>query len=196
MRKASHMLLQAIAVAAELTGTELSETAARVMASDLAQYPEDQVLGALTRVRREVKGKMTIKDVLDRLDDGRPGPEEAWASVPRDESLTVVWTEETIEAWGTAQALIREGETVAARMAFLEAYRQRAQAARDAGRPVRWVVSMGSDAHGRETALLAAVERGQLSADHVAGLLPHAVTAQAQALIASVAKQLTAQVPA
>lgn len=196
MHKPSRNLLQAIAVAAELTGTELSEAAARVMAHDLAQYPEGQVLAALTRVRREVKGKMTIADVLSRLDDGRPGPEEAWASVPRDEAATVVWTEETCEAWGTAQPLIREGETVAARMAFLEAYRQRVQAARDAGRPVRWMVSMGSDAHGRETALLAAVERGRLSADHVAGLLPHAVTPAAHALIADAVRQLTVKAPA
>lgn len=187
----SKALLQAIAVTAELTGTQLSEAAARVMATDLAQYPEEQVLRALVRVRREVKGRMAIADVLSRLDDGRPGPEEAWASVPRDETTTVVWTEETIEAWGVAQALIREGEPVAARMAFLEAYRQRLQAARDAGRPVRWHVSQGHDPLCRESVLVQAVEQGKLTAEYVAALLPHAVTPQGKALLADTVKRLT-----
>ena len=80
-------LLQALAVTAELTGTELSEPAARVMANDLAAYPVQQVLGALTRCRRELKGRLTVAAILERLDDGRPGPNEAWAMIPQDEAV-------------------------------------------------------------------------------------------------------------
>ena len=65
-------LLKAIAVTAELTDTDLSESAARVMAEDLAVFPENQVLGALVKCRRELKGRLRIGDVIDRLDDGRP----------------------------------------------------------------------------------------------------------------------------
>lgn len=170
----SKQLLQAIAVTAELTGTTLSEAAARVMAQDLARYPEQQVLGALTRCRRELKPHgLTIEAVLTRLDDGRPGPEEAWAMIPRDEAQSVVWTEEMAQAWGIAQPLLDEGDQVAARMAFSETYRKLIQNARDAGEPVKWTPSLGHDPHGRESVLLDAARRGRLAAQHVAKLLPY-----------------------
>ena len=98
--KASKAILQAIAVTAELTGTQLSEPAARVFAGDLAAYPEAQVLGALTRCRKEVRGRLTLQDVIGRLDDGRPGAEEAWAMLPKDEAASCVWTDEMCSAWG------------------------------------------------------------------------------------------------
>src|SRR3972149_3860069 len=46
-------LLEALAVTAELTGTELSEAAAKVMHNDLTAYPLGQVLSSLHRCRRE-----------------------------------------------------------------------------------------------------------------------------------------------
>lgn len=167
-------LLQAIAVTAELTGTQLSDAAARVMAQDLARYPEAQVLGALTRCRRELRAHgLTIESVLTRLDDGRPGAEEAWAMIPRDEAQSVVWTEEMAQAWGVAAPLLEEGDQVAARMAFAETYRKLIQAARDAGAAVKWTPSLGFDPYGREAVLLDSARRGRLTAQHVAGLLPH-----------------------
>ena len=69
----SKALLQAIAVTAELTGTQLSEGAARVLAADVAPYPEKQVMGALVRCRKELRGRLTVADIIARLDDGRPG---------------------------------------------------------------------------------------------------------------------------
>lgn len=166
----SKKLLEAIAVTAELTGTVLSEPAARVMANDLAAYPEGMVLGALTRCRRELKGRLTIADVLTRLDDGRPRPEEAWAMIPKDEAGSVVWTDEMAAAYGVAAPLM--DSPVQARMAFLEAYRERVRIARDAGTPVRWTPSMGTDPRGREAALMAAVGAGRMSAEHATSLLP------------------------
>lgn len=138
---ASTALIQALAVTAELTGTQLSQAAAKVMAADLAPYPEHQVIVALGRCRKELKGRLTIADVVQRLDDGRPGPEEAWAMLPHDESKTLAWTEEMAGAWGVSQGL--KDDRVAARMAFLETYRSRVQKARDAGTPVKWSVSFG-----------------------------------------------------
>ena len=169
----SKELLEAIAVTAELTQTDLSKPAARVMADDLSAYPEPMVLAALTRCRREVKGRLTIADVVSRLDDGRPGPEEAWAMLPRDEAATVVWTDEMAEAMGVAQPLLNQGEFVPARMAFKEAYTKLVQKARDARLPVKWTASLGHDPAGREQVLKEAVERGRLPAAHVAGLLPY-----------------------
>jgi hypothetical protein len=170
---ASKALLQAIAVTAELTGTQLSEAAARVLAADLSVYPEPQVMGALVRCRKELRGRMSIADVISRLDDGRPGPEEAWAMIPRDEATSVVWTDEMAQAWGIAQPLLESGDSVQARMAFTETYRAKVQTARDSGVPVKWTPSLGHDPMGREGVLIDAAEKGRLTAQHVAGLLPH-----------------------
>jgi hypothetical protein len=170
---ASKTLLQAIAVTTDLTGTQMSPAAAKVMAEDLARYPEEQVLGALVRCRRELKGRLTIADVLTRLDDGRPGAEEAWSSIPKDEAGSVVWTEEMREAYSVASPLIQAGDLVPARMAFLERYRAAVQRARDAHLGVEWSFSPGTDKSGRELALLDAAEKGRISVEAVQRMLPH-----------------------
>ena len=72
-------LLQAIAVTAELTATELSKDAARALADDLDGYPVHAVLNALRACRRELTGRLTLAAVIQRIEDGRPGPEEALA---------------------------------------------------------------------------------------------------------------------
>lgn len=171
---ANKEILQALGVVCELTGTKLSEAATRVFADDLSLYPEEQVLGALARCRKEIRGRLTLTDVISRLDDGRPGPEEAWAiisSALADERITVVWTEEMALASGPARAIIED--RVAARMAFLESYRRLVQRARDDGEPVRWSQSLGYDVHARAGPLLEAVRLGRLPESHVAKLLPH-----------------------
>jgi hypothetical protein len=168
-------LLQAIAVTAELCGTQLSEPAARVFLVDLSKYPIQQVLGALVRCRRELKGRLTLADVISRLDDGRPGPEEAWAAVAKlDEGSTIVWTYEMQQAHAKCEAVM--DDRVAARMAFLERYRYLCQFARDSSIPVQWIVSPGHDAGGREAAIVEAVELGRIAPDRVQQYLPFNVS--------------------
>ena len=165
-------LYEAVAVTLELTGTVLSEVAARIMAEDLARYPEAQVMGALTRCRRELKGRLTIADVISRLDDGRPGVEEAWAMLPKDEQTTAVWTVEMSQASAVVHDLLDRGDEVAARMAFKEAYSRACQLARDRGEPVSWSASLGWDKGGRESVLKAAVAAGRLTHDQAKIYLP------------------------
>lgn len=165
---ASKRVIEALAVAAEITGTELSRGAAKVMVADLGRYPEEQVLAALTRCRREVRGRLTLADVLARLDDGRPGPEEAWAMLPHDESKTVVWTSEMAEAFGVASKLF--DDMVAARVAFIEVYKRLVREARDHSLPPRWIPSLGTDVAGRNHVLEEAVHRGRLSAQRAVQL--------------------------
>lgn len=169
----SENLLKAIAVTSELTGTDLSKSAASVMAQDLAQYPEHQVMGALTKCRRELRGRMSVADVIARLDDGRPGPEEAWAMVYQalnDERVTMVVTPEMMLAFAAAWPL--RDDPIAARMAFKEYYEKAIAQSRDRGVAVKWQASLGHDAVGREAPLLDAVEKGRLSVEQVRGLLP------------------------
>lgn len=158
-------VLKAVAVTAELTGTQLSEAAARVFAADLAEYPVDQVLAALTRCRREVRGRLTVADVAARIAeaDGRPGAEEAWAMIPRDEAQTAVITDEMAVAMGAALPLLADGDAVAARMAFKEVYGREVAAARASGKPLRWFASLGHDKAAREPVIRQAVAMGRLT---------------------------------
>lgn len=168
----TEQLLQAIAVTAELTGTTLSEPAARVMAQDLARYPEQWVMAALVRCRREIKGRLTLSEILSRLDDGRPGMEEAWAMLPKDEAATAVWTDEMRDAYAVALPLLAD-DPIASRMAFKEAYLRNVQKARDEAKQPVWTATLGHDPHGREHVLLEAVAKGRLALPYAQRLLPH-----------------------
>lgn len=179
----SRELIEAVAVTAELCGRTFSEAAARVFIADLAAYPEPAVLASLARCRKEVRGILTVQDVISRLEDGRPGPEEAWAMLPRDERSSVVWTEEMAAAFGVVAGMIAAGEEVAARMAFKEAYLRAVGEARNACIHVKWTPSLGHDPAGRESVLMEAARKGRLPIAHVQALIPHAVTPEAIALI-------------
>ncbi|ELX2301498.1 hypothetical protein QK114_002423 [Yersinia enterocolitica] len=72
---------------------------------------------------------------------------EAWAlALPaQDEANTVVWTHEIAQAWNIAQPIMREGDKVGARMAFIAAYERLTKAAQGTGREPEWSVSEGWD---------------------------------------------------
>lgn len=169
---ASSDLVKAVAVTVELTGTEISPEAARVMCEELSAYPEIQVMGALARCRRELRFRLTLADIIQRLDDGRPGPDEAWSMIPRDEYQTVVWTEEMARAMRAAQPLLDVGDQVAARMAFKDAYQREISSTREQHKIVCWIASLGWDVNGREHALREAIEKGRIGVDYAVALLP------------------------
>lgn len=156
-------LIQAVAVTAELCGRTFSEAAAKVFVQDLEGFDDQAVIKALSRCRREVRGFLTIADVVTRIDDGRPGPEEAWAMMPFDESQSVVWTDDMAAAFGVAIPLLAAGDKVAARMAFKEHYIKAVTESRDARKPVNWTPSLGHDKNTHAAALSNAVEKGRLT---------------------------------
>ena len=168
----SKTLIQAVAVTVELTGTELSPAAADVMCQELADYPESQVINALIRCRRELKGRMSIADVISRLDDGRLGADEAWALVPKSESETVVWTDEISQAFFVARSA---PDDYSARLAFRQCYERLVFEARRDKKPVVWNVSLGFDKEGREPVIRRAMEQGRIGAAQALTLLPHGV---------------------
>lgn len=187
----SKAIIEAIAVTAELTGTELSKAALVAMEADLSAYTEQSVLDALTRCRRELTGRLTLAAVLSRIDDGRPGAEEAWAMAPKTEAESAVWTREMAQAWGVAIDLYNAGDKVGARMAFKETYERLCTEARNNRVPVRWEPTLGQDVEGREAVLLKAVEQGRLTADHAERLLPyHRVTDETMRLLQEAEKRL------
>lgn len=170
---ASREFIQAIAATAELCGAKLSEQAASMLVADLSDYPERDVFNALSRVRKSGK-RFSLGAIIEEIDqnDGRPGADAAWAMLPFSESQTVVWTIEMQRAWGVASPLMEMGDKFGARRAFVEAYEQMVDRAREEGRPPHWEASLGLDPHGREAPLRAAVEKGLLPAAHLPTLLP------------------------
>lgn len=167
-------LYEALAVTSELCGGQpMSEGAARAFASRLGAYPLGAVLKALQRCQDEVKGRLAPVDVIQRIEDGRPGPEEAWALCPKSESDSAVWTDEISDAYFTAaMPLLEEGDKIAARMAFKEAYTARVAAARAEGREPKWWLSGGHDPFTRESVISAAVTAGRLPMAQALKLLP------------------------
>jgi hypothetical protein len=180
-------LVQALAVTAEITGSNLSDAAASVMARDLMGYPHAQILAALSRCRRELRTRLTLAEVLARIDDGRPGPQEAWAAIPQDEAGSVVWSDEMAQAWGKT----RHAENKAAqKAAFCEVYARLVSDARANGKAPNWTPSLGHDSRTREAAITEAVTLGRLTAEHAMDLLPYRAPGELLQLAGAAVKRI------
>ena len=171
-QKPSRKLMEALAVAAEgCGGDRMSDGAAQVMFARLSVYPEAAALKAIDRCMREVTGRLSLAAIIERIEDGRPSPDEAWATVgTRDESRTLVCTTEAMEAMEVCRVLL-EADEVAARMAFRDRYKAIVTENRSQGIPAKWYASLGQDREGRAPVLAAAVQQGRLTAEYAAGLL-------------------------
>ena len=165
-------LLQALAVLCELLGMVLSEPAARTLVDDLGAYEHAAVMAALGRCRREVKGRLTLAAIVERIDDDRPGPNEAWAMIPHTEDESCVWTTEMQVAYGIAAPLLRAGQPIPARMAFIEAYERLVARARAERRPPLWQPSLGCNKSTHAAMLEEAVRRGRMTPAHACLLRP------------------------
>lgn len=164
--------LLALQATAELCGQPFSDGGLALLAEDLDGLNEAAMLKALRRCRAEIKGRLCASDILNRIEDGHPGPEEAWSMLPRNEDDTCVMTGEMAAAWGVAWPLLKAGEEVAARMAFKEVYIRNLAEARYARSKPKWFPSIGHDKNGREGPLMDAVSKGRLAHRHIEALLP------------------------
>lgn len=142
----------------------------------LAAHEFEEIKTAFAEHIKRGKFAPRPADILELLDliapDGRLSADEAWALAPRDEMVSVVLTEEIMEAWGIAQPLLDEGDQVAARMAFKDAYSRLVDTNRRNGIKVKWRASLGWNKEGRAPVLAEAVRLGRLGAEHALGLLP------------------------
>lgn len=172
-------LLKALAVTAEVCGTEFSEPAAKAIVSRLSTYPLESVLKALDKCQVEVTGRLSLAAIVGRIDDGRPSADEAWSTAIQagDEANTVVWTAETEKAYWAASHLLNAGDKVGARMAFREAYEREVSNARQASKPIAWKATLGTDPYQREQAIIQAAELNRIGQEHAKGLLPYMGTA-------------------
>lgn len=135
--------------------------------AQLSAFSDEQIAVALDRVVRECEW-LTFAAIIERVPDGRPEPETAWATCPKSEEDSVVWTFEMSAAFGVAR--LHGGNEIAGRMAFLEAYKSEVAKARLELRPVRWSFSAGSDKADRVRALAEAVTAGRMEGKHAISL--------------------------
>ena len=198
-------LAAAICATAEAMGQEMNPGTAAMMAEDLCVYSVPVVKAALKACRFEVRGRLAMADILQRVQtsDGRPGKDEAWAiaMTTNDEFETVVLTDEIQLALAAAKPVLDAGDKIGARMAFIGAYERFVVQAREDARPVNWHVSVGFDAGRRIQAVTKAMELKRIPREHaqkyladlsvgpvtedgraIAGLLTGAATQPAPAL--------------
>ena len=155
-------------------GKQLSPGAMRMIIDALKLYPLDSLLAAIAMHVQIGKFAPAPKDIIDLLDhrNKRISADEAWAMVPKDESETVVWTEEMASAYDVAYDFLVDGDKIAARMAFKGAYERFCAEAMLMRQPVNWKVSIGHDKEKIEPALKQAVLSGFISQDRANHYLP------------------------
>ena len=110
-----------------------------------------------------------------RFDD-RPSAEEAWSTAVQsiDENITVVWTEETSQAWyAAANELMAIGDKFNASRGFIAKYNDLVSLARLQGKPVVWLVAQGYDKDLREQAVRDAHKAKKITTEHAKILLPY-----------------------
>lgn len=161
-------------------GLALTATQRAMYFRALAEHSLDAVRAALdAHIRDPQRGRFfpMPADLIAQLqglaaDDGRPGPEEAWATALRgtDEADTIVWTAETAQAWAIASPVLRGGDEVGARMAFKEAYGRLVDEARRQHVAASWQASLGHDPYRRQQALAAAAALGRIAHSDVPAL--------------------------
>jgi hypothetical protein len=167
-------LLEALAVLAELTGTQWSKATVRVIEQELLAYPEQDVFQAIRRCQVELRGRVTLADLLDRIPSQHPGVEQAWGLIVKlmgNEAVSICWTEQMREAYGAAAPLA--SDLVAARMAFKENYTRLVSEARANRRLPSWSVSLGYDRSLRDECVRDAAQRNLISQLCAAKLLAH-----------------------
>lgn len=169
-------VVRGLCATAEVLGQEIKPNTAAIMAEDLSRYPVEVIGRALSRLRSNSDGRLTLKAIVDVIEEGagRLTANEAWARAlgALDEADTIVWTDEIRAAWSVAKPIMDLGDKVGARMAFIPAYDRLVKEAREAGRLPTWTVSLGWDQQLRERALTQAVQTGLLPAPEAQRMLP------------------------
>lgn len=184
-------LIDALCLTSEAMGNVITPSAAMMMAEDLSDYSLPELGRALRTCRREVKGRLTVADIISRCqaEDGRPGKDEAWSIglESSDEYGTAVMTWEIQQAMSSAKIILDEGDQVGARMAFMSTYERLVRESREVNRPIQVIVSLGFDKERRVTAIQQAVQLGrlpQIEADRHLGHLQLAGPSQTSQAIA------------
>ncbi len=116
-----------------------------------------------------VRGQFPPKpaDIIAQIEKWKPqriSADEAWTMLPKDESETVVWTDEIAEAHSVA---LREHDRVASRMAFKAAYERIVERNKAQNIYPKWVISEGWCVEKRSKAITDAIRIGRIKESDV-----------------------------
>ena len=159
-------IAELIDATAEILGSQIKPQIIKIMCDDLSDYEFNDIQTALTACRREVKGRLSLKDIIDRLPkkaDELPSADEAWGLVHDfdNEQKTIIAPTIAFEAGRCGAFNLISTDKVAARMAFKEAYNRLIPNYK--GKSIRYEVSLSDDKEERRTALIQAVEDGRIT---------------------------------
>ena len=191
MNEQRNEIARALAVTAEVCGSQLSEGALAIMADELNSYEFEAVTKALKIVMREHTGRLSLAAIVERIDcpNAAMSGDRAWAFAVAariwDEQITLVLPEAILQAFPLA--LWNTGDRVAARMAFKDAY---PACLAESGDEV--FISLGHDPEGRRTAIGEAVRNGVITEARATALLPEPeiTDPKSHALIADLASSM------
>lgn len=174
----ANWIMEQVTVLAAAFNTVVSAETLQIYAQDLGDIPQPSLELAFTKSRRELKFFPKIAEIRNLAGesfDGRPGPEEAWARMPKGERMeldTVVWCEEERDAYEACRPLLANDDVIAARMCFLEKYRAGVEQSRVRGRALVWSVSCGYDQSHRILKIAEAVNAKRLPANIASAWIP------------------------
>ena len=171
-----------LTILAEAFGEKLTEERLDIYCGSLADIQQKPLDVAFRRARRELKWFPKIAELRELAgalpnagNDGRPGPEEAWARMPKGERMeedSIIWCEEERAAYATCRSLLLEGDHIGARMAFKERYERELAEARAHQAPARWTVSAGYDVEHRLITLAGGVQEKRITLQHALNFVP------------------------
>ncbi len=171
-----------LTILAEAFGEPLTEQRLEIYCGGLADIRQNQLQIVFRRARYELKWFPKLAELRELAgalpaspSDGRPGPEEAWARMPKGEHMeddSIVWCEEERIAYAACRSLLLDGDPIGARMAFKERYEREMAEARSHGRPVRWTMSAGYDIGHRLATLATAVQEKRMSLEGALNFVP------------------------
>jgi hypothetical protein len=143
-----------------VNGKVLSDSAMYAAFNSLADFDIGDISQALTKHTRSNKFAPTPACIRGILSAGSNhiGADEAWALALKsmDENETVIWTQQIADARAIALNVWNEGDKVAARMTFKDAYTRSIENAP----PPKWIICIGHDRDLKVAEVKKAVELG------------------------------------
>ena len=168
-----------IEITAEISGNPFKPQVIALMVEDLAEWDFNDIQAALTVCRREVKGRLSLKDIIDRLPkkgDELPSADELCGQVLEyltDESKSFVLPEMAFKALESTNGGIYElaisGDKVAARMAFKAAYERLSQGFNG---KVKYSIRLGTDRENQAAVIKTAYLEKKITKETALPFLP------------------------
>ena len=174
-------IFQKITVANTVTQSTLDDMAIKAMVEllDNQGYEFNDIQAALNKCCIEVKGRLSLKDIIDRLPkkgDELPSADELWGQVLEyltDEYKTFVLPEMAFIALestnGGVYELAMSGDNVAARMAFKAAYERLSQGFND---KVKYSIRLGTDRENQAAVIKTAYLENKITKETALPFLP------------------------